>query len=82
MPADPARLDRIRADLAYYRGAMASMQVGSQVPTLYADKYAEDVGYLLELLDPTASKPATLPKSELEVALDHDVAGRVERKPT
>ena len=80
MPEDPVdRLAKIQEDLAYFKKAQASM--GGQPPTLYAEKYIEDVEYLLKFI-PAAqnTKPAATPKTQLELSLEHDEAGRVERK--
>ena len=75
-----ARLAAVKADLGYYRSTLAAMQVGAQPPTVYADKYAADVGFLLGLLEPAADPAPEPPRSELETALDHDAVGRPERK--
>ena len=83
MPSDDpsSRVDAIRADLAYFKKAVASMGVGSQPPTVYADKYAQDVEFLLDLLT-SSPPPLRLPKkSDLESALEHDALGRTERNP-
>lgn len=78
MPADQdERLAQIRTDLAYFQKACATMG-GGQPPTVYADKYAADVEYLLKFV-PVASKPE-VPKTQMELDLAHDEAGRVERK--
>lgn len=80
-PADDLqqRIDRILADLAYFKGAVTSQGVGHQPPTLYAAKYVDDVEFLLGLSGLTKVAPPPVP-SELETALAHDDAVRVERK--
>jgi hypothetical protein len=81
MPEDPDdRLNQIRVDLAYFKKAQATMG-GGQPPTLYAEKYVLDIEYLLKFV-PVAqtAKPVAVPKTDVEVALEHDEAGRVERK--
>jgi hypothetical protein len=81
MPDDSDRIDSIKRDLDYYRAAHQSMGVGGQPPTVHAAKYADDVGYLLGLISEKDNPAQPLEKSQLEIALDHDVAGRVERVP-
>lgn len=83
-PADAEaekRLEDIRASVAYFRKAVASSGVGSQPPTLYAEKYLSDVEFLLARFAPTPEPPQPAVLSDLERALDDDSAGRVERKP-
>ncbi len=79
--SDNTRIEAIRADLSYYKKACAAAHVGGQPPTIYAAKYADDVEFLLGLVDPSAQAAEPAKPSELEVALTHDEAGRVERKP-
>lgn len=83
MPDDQDdRLAHIRADLAYFRKAQATMG-GGQPPTLYAEKYIEDVAYLLKYAPTPAQQdvPMAAPqKTQVELDLEHDAAGRVERK--
>lgn len=92
MPDDPRiptddqlRAAQLKTDLAYYEKAIAGAGVGSQPPTIYAEKYVADVRWLMDLVDRLAGKPAEPqappPKSKLEVELEHDKAGRVERRP-
>jgi hypothetical protein len=93
------RLLSIKRDLDYYRQAHMNMGVGGQPPTVHASKYASDVGFLFDLLHSyyeakiesnkygalVAELHGTpLGKSQLEVALEHDKVGRMERrsKPT
>ncbi len=83
MPADHAdRLKQIMADLAYYEKAQATMG-GGQPPTIYADKYVQDIKFLLEVAGQNmrgVEVVGEMPKTETETALEHDQAGRVERK--
>lgn len=80
MPEDQdEKLAQIRKDLAYFTKAQATMG-GGQPPTLYAEKYVEDVEFLLKFISNTKPQQET-PKTDVEVALEHDTAGRVERKP-
>jgi hypothetical protein len=77
--AAASRLADIRADLAYFRKAVEAAGVGSQPPTLYAEKYIADVEHLLGLLAPEEKPPQPARRSDLERALTDDKAGRVER---
>lgn len=78
---DQERIDRIRQDLDYYRKAnRQASNVGSQPPTVYASKYVDDLKFLLDIAQPEAAPAEPEPPSELETALAHDAAGRVERK--
>lgn len=81
MPEDPDdRLAQIRADLVYFKKAQATMG-GGQPPTLYAEKYVQDIEYLLKFVPVgQTAKPAAVSKTDVETALEHDDAGRVERK--
>lgn len=77
------KLKTIKADLAYFKKACSQQGVGSQPPTIYAAKYAEDIEFLLNKIEPPG-EPVALPPpppSPLEEALVHDEAGRTERKP-
>lgn len=80
---DLNRLASIRADLAYFKTAHERSRLGEQPPMVYAAKYVDDVEFLMALADRiagvVAEAPAPAGKSELEVALAHDEAGRVER---
>lgn len=83
--ATEERIKAIRAEVAYYKAACVSAAghfTTQQPPTIYAAKYVEDMEFLLGQLqtaEPVEEAPA--PKTELEKALDHDAAGRVERMP-
>lgn len=87
MPADDqtdlevdARVAAIKADLDYFQKALSAVALQGHPPTVYASKYADDVAFLLKLAGRIkAPEPAAAP-SELETALAHDKAGRVERK--
>ena len=75
-----AKIDQIRRDLEYFsKAARQATNVGSAIPTVYADKYAEDVRLLLDLLQPAVPTPV-LEESPLEKALADDQAGRTERR--
>lgn len=75
------RLKQITEDLDYYRKAIQQMGVGGQPPTVYATKYVEDIEFLMAMAVPNSKPQQEAPKSGLEVALEHDAAGRTERKP-
>jgi hypothetical protein len=84
MPEDQdERLAQIKADLAYFRTTLG----GGQPSTLYAAKYVEDVECLLGVIkvlrgiQGPGSTPSSVQKTDVETALEHDEAGRVERKP-
>ena len=78
MPDDNAdRLKSIQKDLDYYRTAHKNMGLGLP-PTVHASKYADDVGFLMALVTTKPAEP--LEKSQLEIALDHDAAARIERR--
>jgi len=79
-PDDAARLAQILADLAYFKKVHAQTALGGQPPTVYADKYVVDLEFLLALVNRAGTNPEPLPKTELERDLDHDAAGRVERR--
>jgi len=83
MPAElPDEFSQIMADLAYFKRAVASMGVGGQPPTIYATKYIADIECLLRLAGLEPKAPVEAPtKSQLELSLDDDAAGRVERRP-
>lgn len=92
MPDDPStptddqlRAAQLKVDLDYYRKAIAQSGVGSQPPTIYAEKYVADVEWLMGLVDKLGGKtpePEVKPpvKTKLETELEHDKAGRVERR--
>lgn len=65
-------LARIQSDHAWARST--TTQVGAQPATVYAAKYAEDVGYLLKLLGVAEPAPAAPPPpvDSLERALVDD----------
>ena len=78
MPDDSdERLAAIRRDLPYFLGLRDGSTVGPP-PTVHAAKYADDVEFLLSLLP--APVPAPVEKTQLEIALEHDAAGRTERR--
>jgi hypothetical protein len=83
MPTDlDDKIKQIMNDLTYYKGAITSMGVGGQPPTIYAEKYVQDVEMLLKLIPNTKpQQEAPTPKSQLELDLEHDAAGRTERSP-
>ena len=81
--ANVDRLAAIKRDLTYYREAHKNMGVGGLPPTVHASKYADDVEFLLGIVfedDPDGLVETPPTKSQLEVALEHDAAGRTERR--
>lgn len=84
------RIKSIRSEVDYYKAACVAAAghfTTAQPPTIYAAKYVEDMEFLLGMLktsstvylEPIEDAPPP-PKTELEKALEHDQAGRTERR--
>jgi len=73
-------LNQVLSDLAYYKEKVAALPVGAQMPTVYASKYVADLELVLRKFEVGTAKAAMpAPENQLELALKHDAAGRVER---
>jgi len=92
---DDEKITRIRNDVAYFKTqVLAAKALGHIAGTVYAEKYVEDVDLLLSLLDDVPGVTITVEPqtsvttpvfhdglSSLDMAITHDEAGRVERRP-